>query len=232
MIKLAVGILTHNVMSFDRLELLKRTTDSVVSVFGESSLFIVDNGSWDGTNGVVARICEGTKIKHLSSWDGDGTYGPGRGRNFIQKHFLDTDADVFVCSDDDVVWRAEAAKGIAEFWSEAPAGLAILSGLLEPEWSWNTPRGVVEAGGRRALVRDSAPAAAWSYRRKDVDAIYPLRETLSDLGEDYAACVRLREAGRTVAQMDLAEHIGWGKSTHGNNAVSWARPLDRSRWGV
>ena len=44
----------------------------------------------------------------------------------------------------------------------------------------------------------------------------------------------LRGYGCKIAQMDLAEHIGWGFSTHGNDADQHldGKPLDRDKWGV
>jgi hypothetical protein len=32
--------------------------------------------------------------------------------------------------------------------------------------------------------------------------------------------------------MDLADHIGWEASTHGNEAIKDSKPLDRDKWGV
>jgi hypothetical protein len=146
---------------------------------------------------------------------------------------MGTDAEALVCSDDDVVWKADAASFLADWMAEAPEDVAVLSGLLEPEWSWNTVRGVVDSGGRRALWRDSAPGAAWCYRRRHMGLIFPIGEVLrEDLGEDYEACLKLRAAGYRVAQADLAEHVGVGRSTHGNASETWAKPLDRARWGV
>ncbi len=230
-LEVAVGILTHEVVSGGREDLLRGTVESVIAAFPGSEIILLDNGSWDGTWDLVGKMCLELPIRIASSWSGDGTYGPGKGRHALQSHLLHTKADVFVCSDDDMVWKEGAGKKLCELWTDAPEDLILVSGLLEPEWSWNTPRSTVDAGGHRVLVRDSAPGAAWTYRRRHSETIFGGVERDMKSGEDFAACVRLCERYR-VAQMDLAEHAGWGKSTLGNEAIKFAMPLDKAKWGM
>lgn len=115
-----------------------------------------------------------------------------------------------------------------------------MSGLLEPDWHWNKPIEAIEAGGVRVLVRESAPAAAWTFRHtgrgiaEDFMGDHGDDVFVSDFGEDYEYCQRLRRRGLRVAQLDLATHIGHGYSTHGNDAAEHvdSRPLDREKWGI
>ena len=139
--------------------------------------------------------------------------------------------NLVVLSDDDVEWRPEAGCVLTEFWAAAPEDLVLVSALLEPDWPWNKPEGTIEAGGHRALVRASTPAAAWCFPLANWTRIFPLREVIDDLGEDYEACLRIRDAGGRVAQLDLAVHLGAEFSLHGNRAgMDSPRPLDRSAW--
>lgn len=187
---------------------------------------VLDNGSTDGTQEVVRDLDKGRGILYKSP---DGNTSPGRGENILVRELLKFEPEIVVCSDDDMRWKAGAKQKLQQFWQDAPEDVILVSGLLEPEWHWNTPREVVEAGGVRVLIRDSAPNAAWSFRAKDVETIFPLKE---NFGQDYEACVRLRKQGYRVGQLDLADHIGWGYSTNGNNAIEDARPLDRQYWNI
>ena len=103
---------------------------------------------------------------------------------------------------------------------------------MEPLFAWNTPRGTEECGGLRLLIRDSTPGAAWSFRASDMPLFCSIVE--KRFGYDYQACLALGRLGKRIGQLDLADHAGWGYSTHGNAAVDDinTRPLDREKWGV
>lgn len=223
--KFHIGVLTHNAIVNLRFDLLQATIESLRIAFPDSSIVILDNGSTDGTGAWVEMQSDG--YVYVAE---DGNHTPGRGENMLIQRLLDRGpADLVVLSDDDMYWLPDAAECLANFWPEAPKDLMIVSGLLEPVWHWNTPREVIEAGGERVLVRDSAPNAAWTFPPDRWSEIGPL---IDDFGQDYEACVRLRAKGLRVAQTDLAEHRGWGYSTHGNEANKDGKPLDRKRWGV
>lgn len=226
--RVAIGILTHNPLSSLRFALLEQTINSLRAAFDESErvIRILDNGSTDGSADVLADL---GAIRYEP---GDGNSSPGRGRNVLMGELLKGDPELVVLSDDDVTWKPEAGAFLRSFWSCAPDDVAILSGLLEPEWDWNTPRGIVDAGDVRALWRDSAPAAAWTFRARAWSDIGPLREIIDGLGEDYHACLRLRGANLRVAQADLAEHAGCGYSLLGNDGHYRDKPLDRQKWGI
>jgi len=253
--KCCVGVMTHNALSELRLDLLERTLESIAHAFPNSLLCAIDNGSNDGTSEVLDDL-----VRHLGPWHtrcydpddeatpwGNQNFTPGMGRNRLMS-FMDQvcseqwgvnhdtqlyGKSFFVWSDDDMIWRPGAEKALHRFWSAPEAerdGVMILSGLLEPEWHWNTPRRVVEAGGVRVLVRDSCPGAAWSFGNPR--AVWPMDSELAQFGYDHKTCLQMLERGCSVAQIDLAEHIGWDASTHGNRAIEDSRPLDRDKWGV
>lgn len=221
--KIAVGILTHNVLSTLRSELLGRTLASIRKAFPSASVLLLDNNSQDGSKEHVLQL---GGVHHC---DGNGT--PGMGRLAIA-NALPRDADIVVFSDDDMEWKGGAEDKVRNIWSQAPSDLIIVSGLLEPVWHWNTPRETLTLAHTNVLVRDSCPGAAWTFRAADWGIIK--RHVVKDFGYDHKACVALRGAGYRVAQIDLADHIGWGYSTHGNEADTHldARPLDRERWRV
>lgn len=230
-----VGVLSHNAVSTLRCRLLERTLWSLENAFTGRTLLVLDNDSPDGS-GEWVRALRSAALRVLYH-SPDGNTSPGRGRNELMRAlapFARGGDDIVVLSDDDVLWANYAEARLRRFWAAAPADLIILSGLLEPDWPWNTPRELIECGGVKALVRDSAPAAAWTFRLGDWGNLGPLLETTDGEGEDFDACQRLRAAGFRVAQIELASHIGEGYSQLGHDADRKiaGRPLDRERWGL
>jgi len=232
-VKFAVGILTRNAISTLRWHLLERTGESLCLAFPDTIPVVLDNGSDDGSELMEQALhfsCQ--RPRHVPE---DGNTSPGRGRNVLMRVLnvmCPFQSEIVVLSDDDVEWHQGAAEVLTRFWEQAPDDVVLLSCLLEPDWPWNTPREVIECGGVKALVRDSAPAAAWTFRIRDWDKIGPLTEGVTGEGEDFEACARLRSHGYRVAQIALATHIGEGYSQLGNDeARSLAgRPLDREKW--
>ena len=230
-----IGVLTYNAVSSLRWGLLEQTVDSLHNTFtamGSSLPLVLDNGSEDGSDEWVRFLPRCSRAIHRPK---DGNRSPGRGRNELMRALVDRPAgDIVVLSDDDVNWSILAARTLTRFWAAAPDDLAILSCLLEPDWPWNKPVGLIECGGVKALERASAPAAAWTFRLRDWDKIGPLKESLDGDGEDFDACKRLRAAGYRVAQIDLATHIGDGYSLLGNDEArgTAGRPLDLEKWGL
>lgn len=245
----AVGVLSHSCVSNLRFELLDQTLRSLIIAFEPvEPVVVIDNGSKDGSTDVVAELVKNTMphwqrrmpvhrlvqfalrsfIRYMPP---DGNHSPGRGRNVLVEHIVrEFDPEYIVLSDDDMLWNADARNHLFRFMHNAPKDIAIVSGLLEPEWDWNTPRGLVEAGGEKALWRDSAPGAAWCLRAEDWGTIGPLNESPTG-SEDFDACVKLRSKGLRVAQMDLAKHLGEKVSTL-NNTAGPGRPLNRKKWGL
>lgn len=261
---IAVGIVTHNALASLRLELLEETFHSVRVSFPNCEVFVLDNGSTDGTEDVIARFETpvGKRVRTTHYEPPDGNHTPGRGRNVLLDWMVnETDAEVFVFSDDDMRWKPCAEALVRGIWT-APIDIGarwtddivIVSGLLEPEWDWNKPLYTARPSGIPVLVRESAPGAAWTFKAREVTCldgqtpcahgIWPnYRHAVAngdagpfkdDFGYDYEYCRRLDGAykGLKVAQVDLAEHLGWEASTHGNRANKGGKPLDRERWGI
>lgn len=257
-----VAVMTHNPLSTLRLDLLERTMRSVKEAFPDAERILFDNNSQDGSWDLMC----GKSLSWLEGWssvrctDGNGTPGAGRNRLLGLVVRDGSEPRGIVMSDDDMLWRAGAQRYLDRLWSHQrmPEDLAIVSGLLEPDYPWNTPRKLIsmddEEGPLKVLIRDSAPGAGWTF----VDGgcrhgLGPLCRTFRDLpsgmdvhgrkqpfiedfGYDTEACKFLASSSLKlrVGQVDLAEHIGWGRSTHGNEAIDdmRAKPLDRERWGI
>lgn len=239
--KIAVGVMTHNPMSGLRTELVERTLKSVAKAFPSVQSLVFDNGSTDGSAHWLTEMATAlgavTYINIKDPTPANTTPGAGRLRMWKSlwpwhQEKNPEAADIVVMSDDDMEWKEGAEEKLIQVWSQAPADIAIIGGLLEPLYHWNTPRETVACGLTNVLVRDSCPGAAWSFRVPDWGIIRP--HIVEDFGYDHRACLALRKDGYRVAQIDLAEHIGWGFSTHGNEADRHpdARPLDRERWQV
>lgn len=250
---IVVGVLAHNAIVNLRMGMLDETIASLREAFGDLSAkeerrrmpptLVLDNGSTDGTTEwLLAQVPE--RLAACGVHRGDNA-SPGRGRNRLVEllgagaapdvslhgDLRVPDDPLVVLTDDDMHWSPYVGAKLRKFWSEAPAKVALVSGLLEPIYDWNEPTGTIECGGVRALVRHSVPAAAWCFPLSRWSLIGPLREKLDGIGEDYHACLRIRGAGSCVAAMDLATHLGAGVSTWGNKAGK-GRPLDREHWGI
>lgn len=250
--KIAVGILTYNVLSQLRTSLLDETVRSVRAAFPDSAVLIVDNGSNDGSAEHVRATYDDRETDRVVVVEagllvslGGGT-SPGAGDNRLLACLEAWDADALVLSDDDMRWRPGAAAAVRDIWKAAPDDLVCVSGLLEPLWHWNTPRETLKLGSnglpywprtcvtRRVLVRDSVPGAAMTFSRAALAEVRVKlgREQLFEesFGHDSAFCCKVRELGLRVAQVDLAEHLGWDSSSHGNNAIATAQALDHEQW--
>lgn len=233
--RFAVVVMTHNPVAGLRQSLLDDTIISVDMAFPGAHKLLFDNGSDDDSGEYLVETSGAARWDFLRYHPSDGNHTPGRGRNQIMKALAEMrrehgwEFDVVVLSDDDMDWKVGAASALTAIWSDPTDQLVIVCGLLEPVWHWNKPRRTDTCGGVNVLVRDSAPGAAWTLRLSDVDTVFPVE---NDFGYDVKACKKLRNGGLEVAQLDLAEHAGWGASTHGNEALAAGMPLDRDKWKV
>lgn len=219
--KLAVGVLCHDVIRHDRVELLRQTCRTLLA--GEpDSFYLIDNGSTDGTDELVTSM-GGTVVR-------DPVSTCGHGMNVVMGVCARSGADVVVFSNDDIRWHEGWGEKVRSFWAEAPDDILICSASLEPEYPWNTPVAAIVVGGVKALVRHTAPGGTWTFRARDWPLIGPVPEVAGH--DDVPTCRRLRASGFRVAQMDAATHEGEDHSTWGNESRRWARPLDRERWGL
>ncbi len=219
--KVVAGVLTYRVKRFGRVDELHAT---LASLREADELFLLDNASDDGSAELV-RSLGGTVARN-----DDGNCTPGRGMNQLLGALAARDADIVAFSNDDMAWKPGWRAQLEAFWDAAPASLLILSGLLEPDYPWAQVLGRLDCGGVPALIRETAPGAAWTFRARDWPLIGPIPEKLG--WDDVPTCHKIRAHGGQVAQADLAEHLGADKSTWGNVSFEWAKPLDRERWGL
>lgn len=223
--RIAVAVLTFNQVSNDRQTLFKDTLASLRhNAHGPIDLFVVDNGSTDGTADIVREMggyC----------YTGSNTTS-GHGTNLCARITQGSGADLCVLSDDDVIWHDGWDEHLRDWWTHAPADIKLTGCHLEPEYPWNTIHGTIDVNGRRGLIRASTGAASWSFRNHEWPLIGPIPQVKQGWG-DVPACQRLEARGFRIAQIDLATHNGGGKSSWGNGSSDLDRhPLDRDRWGL
>jgi len=219
-VKVVAGVLAHNAHRYGRFELLKRCVTSLTEA---DAIVVIDNGSTDGTEQWVADI-GGTVYSPP-----DGITTCGRGMNVTITAAANL-GDLVVFSNDDIIWRPGWRDRLEAFWADAPANVAIVSALLEPDYPWNTPLGVVDAGGLRGLIRATVPGGAWTLRSAEWPTIGPVPERVG--WDDVPTCRRVNDSGRRCVAVDLVDHAGIDHSTWGNASQRWAQPLDRDRWGL
>ena len=95
MTTLAVGLLTHRVIDFDRADLLEQTVRSIERAFPSASLYALDNGSSDGTRDVLWETCKDVRWVRLCRPSSEPS-PPGRGRNILMEYMsLAADITVF-----------------------------------------------------------------------------------------------------------------------------------------
>lgn len=221
--KVAAGVLTYRAKRFKRELLLRETLGSLIDA---DELYLLDNGSDDGSDELVREMGGGVADAP------DGNHTAGRGMNLLLAALSATDADVIVFSNDDMRWHPGWRAKLEAFWAEAPANVKLASGLLERfDYPWARVLGKIECGGVPALLRETAPGAAWTMRREDWPFIGPCPERVG--WDDVPTCRKLRARGFEVAQLDLAEHTGGDKSVWGNPAHAYPHPpLDLAAWGI
>ncbi len=217
-LKLAIAMLTWN-----RRELFERTYNSLRHPASYPyMLSILDQGSNDGT---------GQIIQQLDGIVNATNTGFGAGMNRVVGMALTHEPDIVLFTADDYEYKIDALPRLMAFWQDAPQNVALVCCDLEHDYPWNQPRGVVQVGEQRALIRATVPGANWSFRAADWEMIGPMREATGK-GEDLEICHRLTTAGYTLCALDLAEHIGELRSSWGNGSWKIAEPLDRAKWGV
>jgi len=203
--RVAVAVLTYNQIEYDRRDLFEGTVASLRRTDHPFELFLIDNGSSDGTAEIVSSLGG-------SCFDGLET-SPSAGTNRCAHIAAGSGADLCVVSDDDMQWSSGWLERLVAWWTDAPADLALTGCHLEPDFAWNTMMGVTCYGGVPGLWRSSTGAASWSFRGPEWFGPIDVYATGAP---DVFACHRLWAQGRRVAQVDLASHEGLGRSTWGN----------------
>ena len=224
--KVAIGLVTYN-----RLDLLKRTLASIEQAGHDYTLHIVDNGSTDET---------AEYAKSLGAFRNPGPdLSVGRGFNLAAQRALAHKQDLAILSGDDLEYRPNWLADLVDFWEYAPPWLGLLGTYIEPRFRWNAPYGAVESGPKgkpkqRALLRFNLGCAVWAFRAKDWQLIGPIPEALWQ-GGDKESCRRLQSEYRlAIAALDLAVHLG--ETCSWLNPEGWAKAGDigpeRRAWGV
>jgi hypothetical protein len=145
-----------------------------------------------------------------------GTW-PSRGFAEAASQAYETGADIIVLSPDDMEYRPGWLDSLRSFWNNAPRAVGLLGHCLLPVFPYSVPYGGIEIGGVRALLRP-VTIAAWSFRREDYELT---RIDVAPKLWEKRVCWRVRDAGRLIAEADLAEHIGEQQSSMGHNRT-WA----------
>lgn len=213
--KIAIGVMTHNPLASGRMELVERTLKSIAKAFPSVNPLLFDNDSTDESRGRLNDLATPlgftTYITDAALVPRRSNVTPGAGRHYMWKALepwyqeRNPDAaDVIVFSDDDMEWKEGAEDKLVQVWSQAPADIAIISGLLEPAVG-TTPKSIA-CGLTDVFVRDTCRGKAWSFRTADWGLISRNISRTHDY--DHHACVALREDGYRVAQIDLAKHLG------------------------
>lgn len=214
--KIVAGMVIHNAITHDRLELAKEAVWSLASEADE--VLVWDNGSTDGTEEWVASIGGHCYVP------ADGNTTGGRGMNRVSTAAAKR-GDVVVLTADDMIWRPGWRAVVEEFWTHADPRIAVFCGLLEDEYPWSVPEGGIRVGTVHGLIRPTVPGSAWTFRSQDwFDAIGPFPEVQGY--DDTPTCHRLVSWGRLLVAADLAEHRGEDRSVWGNQSYRYARPLD------
>lgn len=202
--KVVAGVLTWQQYQLNRHDLFVET---VRSLSGVDALFLVDNGSTDGTAEYVRGL--GGYVN---------TTGPtscGYGMNLVAAICARAAADIVIFSNDDIVWAPGAVEQLRDIWAVMPPDVKIVSGLLQPTYFWNRP--VSKEGP--VLIRETVSGGAWTYRAGDYPLIFPV--PIQPGGDDVPTCRRLNSLGYRVGAVDLASHVGEERSSWGNVSYRW-----------
>lgn len=216
-VKIAAAVLTRNQFEHERRDLFDQTIDSL-QVAGVDELFVIDNGSTDGT---AARVCQVVNTTTYLSSEPNTTSGFGTW--LCCRIVMGWEPDICIVSDDDIVWQPDCLERLTDWWVHAPNELGLTGGHLEPEFPWNAVERIAQYGGARGLIRQSTGAASWTFPHDRYDNLARAALRLPNRRQgvwDVPMCERLRQLGLQIGQLDLAEHIGQGRSSWGNGTES------------
>lgn len=194
--KVVVALLTYN-----RKDFYKRTLHSLKQTKLPFDLIPVDNGSTDGTAGLVRGQ------KGFCNTDGNRTIG--HGFRLAMGLALARKPDIVLFTADDYFYCPGWLEHLTEFWENAPKHAALCSLTMEPPYRWNTILGALHIGGCWVVERHTVPGANWSFRAGLWRQLEPL---IPDDSHHYdrRVCEALRKKGGRIYALPLAEHLGAG----------------------
>jgi GT2 family glycosyltransferase len=203
-------VLSRNSAAY--IERCLRSLEAQNVVAGGDEIWVVDNGSTDGTGEVVARFAEVKPWVQTIALDRN--YGTTRSRNMAVARargryiaFVDSDAELPPGTIDRLILTATrvACPGIVAPRLNYPDGRLQKSVDVFPTIARKVQRRLtlrqMEAAERpRAgvLEVDYAIAACWLMPRAAVDAVGPLDEAIFYAPEDVDYCIRMWAAGYSV----------------------------------
>lgn len=210
--KVAACVLTRNQYEHGRRDLFERTVASLQAAHME--LYVVDNGSTDGTDYLVKSAVDWTP--YLST---DPNTTSGFGTLLCCRVAAGSGAELCVVSDDDMEWSEDATEVLTDWWMHAPQDVVLTGAHLEPEFAWNSIVDTVTYGNTKGFLRASTGAASWTFL---ANRYPPLGVALKAIPPriqgtwDVPVCQHLRTSGAQIGQVDVAEHVGQGRSSWGN----------------
>lgn len=220
-IKVGVGVLTFNHITTGRQQDFWRTWHSIQEGGHPAEYLVLTNGSTDGTENVVAELGGVVDDADNRVW-----YGNTR----LIEELAKRDCELIVLSADDLLYEEGWLLRLLSFLQEAPDDIALTSCYVEPLWDWNRPVEIVEAGGQKALIRESICGSSWVFRTEDwQDWMGPFEPVMP--GEDLLVCEKIRGRGARMAALNLTKHIGQERSAWGNQSHLTAQPLPKE-WQI
>lgn len=220
--KVVCGLLTWNHRATGREQMFWDTLNSLADGDYPCEIITVTNGATEQATIDAVRALGGIV---------DETDGIWYGMTLAIEECVRRGADLVVFSADDGLYAKGWLRKLVAFWRDMPAEVKIVCPTLNGVWPWNMPRGYIEGGGLRGLVRDSVPGSFWTFRAEDWPLIKELMPQSSP-GEDLAVSQALNDMGYMLVEVELCSHVGAFRSAWGNRSEEWVAPLDRERWGV
>lgn len=219
--KVAVGLLTYNLFRFDRVAQFWLCYASLYNGQHPFEFFLLDNGSDDGTEQIVRELHGAVSLNDNTT--------TGFGKNILVDMCLQSNPDLIILSDDDILWNWYWLAKLVKLWPKLPKDVILLGSVFEKFYDWNKIQDSFIVEDELVLIRESASASSWSFPATAWKTIGPFPDEKQS-ESDVPVCQRLVSQGWKVGQVSLAEDIGLDRSTWGNQGHVLGSPLDLERW--